>query len=60
MKNKNRSNFDNKYNKLFKFLTFDQSLFSSILITLAILTFAFAILGFFYLLGVNVSVEHIE
>jgi hypothetical protein len=55
MKKKVRPNLDNKYNKLFKFLTFDQSLFSSIFITFSILIYAFAILGVFFLLDIKIG-----
>lgn len=59
MKKKVRSNPIKKYNKLFKYLSFDQRLLSSLLITIIILLYAFAILGVFYLLGIQVTAEHI-
>jgi hypothetical protein len=57
MKKITRSNPINKYNKLFKFLNFDQSLLSSFLITAIILLYAFAIMGLFLLLDTPTSVE---
>jgi len=56
MKKTVRSNSDpiKRYNKLFKFLSFDQSFLSSFLITIVILIYAFAMLGLFFLLGVSV------
>jgi len=55
MKKKVRSNPIKKYNKLFKYLSFDQTLFSSLLITIIILLYAFAILGLFQILDIPVS-----
>ncbi|WP_322632711.1 hypothetical protein [endosymbiont DhMRE of Dentiscutata heterogama] len=46
-KKKVRSNPINRYNKLFKFLSFDQGLLSCLLITIIILLYTFAILGVF-------------
>lgn len=59
MKRTVRSNLSpiKKYNKLFKFLSFDQSLLSSFLITIIILIYAFAIFGLFLLIRVPVNVE---
>jgi len=55
MKKTTRLNPIKKYNKLFKFLSFDQSLLSSFFISIVILLYAFAILGLFSLLGVNIE-----
>jgi len=59
MKKNIRSSPIKRYNKLFKFLSFDQSLLSSFLITIVILLYAFAILGLFYSLGISTSAEGI-
>ncbi|WNE41040.1 MAG: hypothetical protein mread185_000497 [Mycoplasmataceae bacterium] len=59
MKKKSRSNFDDKYNKLFKFLTFDQSLFSSIFITVAIILYAIVILVFFIFV-LKIPIEQVK
>jgi len=55
MKRKVRSNPVKKYNKLFKYLSFDQSLLSSLIITIIILLYAFAILGLFQILEIPVG-----
>jgi len=55
MKKKVRSHPVKKYNKLFKYLSFDQSLLSSLLITVIIILYAFAILGLFQILDIPVG-----
>ena len=55
MKKKVHTSPIKKYNKLFKFLSFDQRLLSSLFITIIILLYAFAILGLFSLLEIPVS-----
>lgn len=55
MKKKVHINPSKKYNRLFKFLSFDQSLLSALLITIIILLYAFAIIGLFFLLGISVQ-----
>ncbi|KLL05118.1 MAG: hypothetical protein MRERV_5c063 [Mycoplasmataceae bacterium RV_VA103A] len=55
MKRKIRPNPINRYNKLFKFLSFDQSLLTCFLITIIILLYAFAILGVFTILEIPVG-----
>jgi len=57
MKKKLRLNPIKKYNKLFKYLSFDQRLLSSLFITIIILLYAFAILGLFSLLKIPVKAE---
>jgi len=53
MKKSVRSNPIRKYNKLFKFLTFDLSFLACIFITLVILLYMFAIFGLFKVLSVK-------
>jgi len=55
MKKTARLNPSKKYNKLFKFLNFDQSLLSSLFITIIIFLYIFAILGLFSLLGIAIE-----
>jgi len=55
MKKKVHLNPIQRYNRLFKYLNLDQSLFSSFLITIVILLYAFAILRLFSVLGIPVG-----
>jgi hypothetical protein len=53
MKKKIHSNPIQKYNKLFKFLSFDLNFFSCLLIAIIILAYMFAIAGIFFLLNIK-------